>query len=90
MQKYEKYKIIHRISYIVFFSYLLILAVGNFDFGEYANYIPYFIAVPFLIYCSIAVTTRILLRKARTESYKDAKEEGSEYGGKNAHTLSNI
>jgi c-di-AMP phosphodiesterase-like protein len=74
MQKYEKYKTIHRISYIVFFSYLLILAVGNFDFGEYTSYIPYFIVVPFLIYCTIAVSVNILIRKERAENYFNKKK----------------
>jgi len=83
MQKYEKYKVIHRISYIVFFSYLLILAMGDFDFGEYTNYIPYFIVVPFLTYCTIAISVNILIRKARAE--KELR-----YNRKEMPTLSNI
>lgn len=83
MQKYEKYKVIHRISYIVFFSYLLILAVGDFDFGEYTSYIPYFIVVPFLTYCTIAISVNILIRKARAE--KELR-----YNRKEMPTLSNI
>ena len=91
MQKYEKYKVIHRISYIVFFSYLLILAVGNFDFGEYTSYIPYFIVVPFLIYCAIAISVNILIRKARTKKYLDKKKEKElRYNRKGIPTLSNI
>lgn len=91
MKKYEKYKVIHRISYIVFFSYLLILAVGDFDFGEYTSYIPYFIVVPFLTYCTIAISVNILIRKARAEKELNKKKEKElRYNRKEMPTLSNI
>ncbi|MDR2950165.1 MAG: hypothetical protein LBV71_13285 [Prevotella sp.] len=73
MEKYRKYKTIHRISYIIFFFYLIILSIGNFDFGEYAAYVPYFIAVPFLIYCAIAIFAEIRIRKELRESSVEKK-----------------
>lgn len=77
MERYKKYKTIHRISYIVFFTYLLILALSNFTFGENTTYIPYLIIIPFLIYCTIAITVTILIRKTRMEenSGKEIKEK---------------
>ncbi|WP_051697571.1 hypothetical protein [Prevotella sp. 10(H)] len=69
MQKYSKYKVLHRISYIVFFSYLLILAILKFNFGQYNDYAAYFIIVPFLIYCAIAISITILARKSRSKKY---------------------
>lgn len=73
MERYKKYKAIHRIAYIAFFLYLIILAIGNFSFGEYT---PYFIVIPFIAYCSVAIGVRILIRQnAKEEFTEEDKEE---------------
>jgi hypothetical protein len=60
MEKHKKYKSIHRIAYIAFFLYLIILAIGNIDFGEYT---PHFIIIPFIIYCLITIGIEVLVKK---------------------------
>lgn len=64
MKNYKKYKALYTTAYILFFSYLLILSIGNFDFGRYEVYTPYFIVIPFLIYCSVAVISEIMMWKS--------------------------
>ncbi|MFV0419210.1 MAG: hypothetical protein ACK5KT_10835 [Dysgonomonas sp.] len=96
MKNYKKYKSLYSTAYIVFFSYLFILSVGNFDFGKYEVYIPYFIAVPFLIYILIAIVSEIKIRKSTKEYilYKKGKEKDKSsefiYSDANSPTLSNI
>ncbi len=75
MDIYKKYRTIYRISYIVFLAYLLIISIGNFDLGDYA---PYFLVIPFLLYCLAAVVMEILIRRERKlfyENKKDKKED---------------
>lgn len=60
MEKHKKYKSIHRIAYIAFFLYLIILAIGNINFGKYT---PYFIIIPFITYCLITIGIKILVRQ---------------------------
>lgn len=96
MKNYKKYKALYSTAYIVFFSYLLILSVGNFDFGKYEVFIPYFITIPFLIYILIAIFSEIKIRKSikvYTLHKKSKKNhESSEFicNDANSPTLSNI
>lgn len=46
----------------------------RFDFGGYTEYIPFFIVVPFLIYCSIAISMEILIRKEFRKSFNNEEE----------------
>lgn len=73
MERYKKYRTIQKASYIVFFLYLLILALSNFSFNGNVEYIPYFIIIPFVVYCVIMITTEILIYKER-EAFFDTKQ----------------
>jgi len=93
MERYKKYRTIQKISYIIFFLYLLVLALGNISFGEYAIYIPYCIVIPFIIYCATMITTEVLIsksRKALTYDEKEEQDEEPEYNKVNTTTLSKI
>ena len=59
-KKYKRYRTIHRIAYITLFTYILALALANVDLGEY---FPFFIVVPFLGYCIIAIITEIMVQR---------------------------
>lgn len=74
MKNYKKYKALYSMAYIVFFSYLLILSLGNFDFGKYEVYMPYFIVIPFLIYCFIVIFSKIMMNKTFEKRIKDDNE----------------
>ena len=73
MERYKKYRTIQKASYIVFFLYLLILALSNFRFNGNVEYIPYFIIIPFVVYCITMITTEILIYKER-EAFFDTKQ----------------
>lgn len=73
MERYKKYRTIQKASYIVFFLYLLILALSNFSFNGNVEYIPYFIIIPFVVYCITMITTEILIYKER-EAFFDTKQ----------------
>lgn len=92
MRNYKKYKSLYSTAYIVFFSYLFILSVGNFDFGKYEAYIPYFITIPFLIYILIAIVSEIKIRKSIKAKRNKRNHESPEfiYNNADSRTLSNI
>lgn len=73
MERYKKYRTIQKASYIVFFLYLLILALSNSSFNGNVEYIPYFIIIPFVVYCITMITTEILIYKER-EAFFDTKQ----------------
>ncbi|MDH6309325.1 putative ferric reductase [Dysgonomonas sp. PFB1-18] len=72
MEIYKKYRTIYRISYIAFLAYLLIISIGNFNLGEHA---PYFLVVPFLLYCLAATIMEILIRRERKLFYENKKKK---------------
>ncbi|MBB4037549.1 putative ferric reductase [Dysgonomonas hofstadii] len=78
MEGYKKYRTIHRIAYIVFFFYLLLLAMSDINFGLKNGEMPYHIIVPFIIYCVIAASAEILIRKEIKEK-NDKKENEIKY-----------
>lgn len=93
MKGYKKYKNIHSISYIIFFSYLFIISISNYDFGGNKDYIPYFIIIPFVIYCGIALLTEILIRKEISISRSERKQkmlDNRAYNSVGMSTLSRI
>lgn len=91
MKNYKKYKALYNTAYITFFSYLLILSVSNFDFGIYEAYIPYFIIIPFLIYCLIAVISELMMQKStKRRILKRKKQTEISCNEINTAKLSNI
>ena len=78
MEGYKKYRTIHRIAYIAFFIYLVILALSGFNFGMEAGTMPYHIIIPFIIYCVIAASVEIRIRK-EIKDKKDKKEDEMKY-----------
>jgi len=75
MEGYKKYRTIHRIAYISFFFYLVILTLSNFNFGLENGTMPYHIIIPFIIYCIIATGMEILIRKEIREKKNFKKEK---------------
>lgn len=71
----KKYRTIYWVSYIILFSYLLVLSIGNFDLGKYSDYSSYFIVIPFLGHCIVTIVTEILTRKMYKSVNKDKKEK---------------
>lgn len=71
MEKHKKYKTIHKTLYIAFFLYLIILGVGNLDFGAYT---PYFIIIPFLVYCLVTIAIEVLVRQNPKKELNKEKE----------------
>ena len=63
MEGYKKYRTVHRIAYISFFIYLIMLAFSNSTFGLESGTMPYHIIIPFIIYCIITAGMEILIRK---------------------------
>lgn len=94
MERYKKYRTIQKTSYIVFFLYLLILALSNFSFNGKVEYIPYFIIIPFVVYCIIMITTEILIYKEREDFFDTKQSQMSKTNFRNdrieASTLSKI
>lgn len=95
MGRYKKCRTIQKIPYIVFFLYILILALGKFSFGEYAEYVPYFIAIPFILYCTVMIVTEVMIRKSNDATFLKEKRKPDnsgkqEYNGINSTTLSKI
>ena len=90
MEGYKKYRTIHRISYIVFFLYLLFISLGNHTFGLDPDFVPYLIVIPFVFYCAITVGMEILvrkeIRKKKIEQKKIRKTE--KQGFKNRRMIS--
>jgi len=75
MDSYKKYRTIHRIAYISFFIYLLILAVSDINFGLKNGEIPYHILIPFALYCIIAVGMEVVIRKERKSNRKPENKD---------------
>lgn len=93
MKGYKKFRAIHRIAYITLFIYLLVLSLGNIDFGGYADYVPFFIIVPFLGYCILAIIVEVMIQrywKKRNSVRDEIKEKTIEYKGVEKPGLSNI
>lgn len=92
MEGYKKYKTIHRIAYILFFSYLFILSLGKFTFGLHIDHVAYLILIPFIAYCAIAISMEIMIRKEiaikKTEQKKHKEIEDQEYKGQGITVLS--
>ncbi|NDV97258.1 hypothetical protein D0T84_20470 [Dysgonomonas sp. 521] len=80
MGRYKKCRTIQKISYGVFFLYILILAVGKFSFGEYVEYVPYFITIPFILYCAVMIVTEVMVRKSKdTRLLKENRATASKF-----------
>lgn len=87
MEIYKKYRTIYRISYIVFLAYLLIISIGNFHLGDYA---PYFLVIPFLLYCLAAITMEILIRRERKSFYENKKKDEKSTYSDDVGKLANV
>lgn len=79
MKRHKKYETMHTIAYIVFFIYIIILAVSDFNFGLEAGAIPYHIIIPFIVYCLIAGGAEVLIRKERKDKKELEREKKVKY-----------
>ena len=90
MEKYKKYIFISRIIYVIFFLYLLIIALSNIG-SEYSGNISYLIVIPFLIYFAAMITLEVLVRKEIKMKKRDKNNlRNEEYNKGNDPTLSKV
>jgi len=82
MEGYKKYVTMHRIFYAAFLLYLVIISVGNIDFGFEREGIPYHILVPLAVYFVVAIGIEILIRKKiRMKKEVEKKDDIEKFSG---------